>query len=449
MPNSKTNNGKATVLLVDDDPDLLNLLRLRLEANGYRVHTAESAAVALSILQRNTPGLVITDLRMEGTDGMALLQEIHHRRPGLPVILITAHGTIPDAVNAAQSGAFAFITKPIDKNELLRNIERALCTGALPADEDAASGKIIGTGPKMREILAYLRRVAGTDTSVLISGASGTGKELIARHIHDTSLRRNGKFIAVNCGAIPADLIEAELFGYQKGAFTGALRSHPGLLKAADGGTLFLDEIGDMPLHLQVKLLRALQERKVRALGSLEDESVDIRVISATNQDLQAAIANGSFRDDLYYRLNVIQIRLPTLEERAEDIPSLVNHKLAELSAVNGGKRKVLAPKAMESLLAASWPGNIRQLFNTIEQAYTLSSGPVISEVQIAHALGDRSRPLTSLSDAREEFTRNYLMRLLRITAGNVSRASQLAKRNRTNLYKLLNRHGIEPDQFK
>ncbi len=437
------------ILLVDDDPGLLKLLRLRLETSGYKVLTAEDAASALSVLQRSTPNLVITDLRMAGMDGMGLLQEIHRRRTGMPVLIITAHGTIPDAVEATQSGAFAFITKPIDKQELLNNVEQALKTGGAPAGDDAWKDEIVGASPKMLEVLAQIRRVAETDASVLITGASGTGKELIAQCIHGLSRRRNGKFVAVNCGAIPADLIEAELFGYKQGAFTGALRSHPGLLMTAGGGTLFLDEIGDMPLHLQVKLLRILEERKVRPLGGLEDKPVDIRVISATNHDLRSAFAKGAFREDLYYRLNVIEINVPSLEERVEDIPLLVNHKLEELIAGNSGKRKVLAPKAMELLIAATWPGNIRQLFNTIEQAYTLSSGPVISAIQIKHALGDRARRLTSLQEAREEFTRNYLTQLLKITEGNVSYAARLAKRNRTNFYKLLNRYGIEPEQFK
>jgi len=284
---------------------------------------------------------------------------------------------------------------------------------------------------------------------VLIRGESGTGKELIARALHRISPRRNGPFVALNCGAVPETLMEAELFGYERGAFTGATREHPGLIRAAHGGTLFLDEIGDMPLNLQVKLLRALQERRVRHIGGVVDTPVDIRVVSATHRDLEAAIRAGLFREDFYYRLNVVTLHVPPLRERREDIPLLVNHALNRIAARAHGARKVYAPEAMELLVGAEWPGNVRQLENVVEQTVALSPGPVISAALVRKALGSAAARIPAFDEARDEFTRQYLVHLLQLTNGNVTQASRLAQRHRTDFYKLLHRYALDPKQFK
>ena len=293
---------KGKILLVDDDPGLLRLLSIRLRAEQYEVEAVESTENALSVLNRFRPDLVITDLRMDKMDGIGLLKELQTRSPGLRVLIITAHGTIPDAVAATQSGAFGFLTKPIDKDELMSTVERALkISGSADVDEDWAK-EIITRNQHVKEILAQAKMVAATDARVLITGKSGTGKELLARAIHNASPRHDKPFVAINCSAMAENLLESELFGHEKGSFTGATRSHKGLFQAAEGGVLLLDEIGDMPLRLQVKLLRVLQENQVRPVGSTEALQIDVRVISATHRDLQDLMRQGQFREDLYYR---------------------------------------------------------------------------------------------------------------------------------------------------
>ena len=450
MP-SKSSTTRGRILLVDDDPGLLRLLSIRLRAEDYEVEAVESAERALAVLHRFHPDLVITDLRMDKMDGIGLLKELQGRSPGLRVLIITAHGTIPDAVKATQSGAFGFLTKPIDKDELMETVGRAMKISGSPAvevDEDW-SDEIITRNPKLKEILAQAKMVAATDARVLVTGESGTGKELLARAIHKASPRRTKPFVAINCSAMAENLLESELFGHEKGAFTGATRSHKGLFQAAEGGTLLLDEIGDMPMRLQVKLLRVLQENQVRPVGSTDAISVDVRIVSATHRDLQAMMRDGRFREDLYYRLNVVNIRLPSLDERREDIPLLVSHFLQQLAKEGGQDRKVYAPEAVELLVTAEWPGNVRQLYNVVRQNVALSRSPVISGELVQSSLGERAGKLMSFSDARDEFTRNYLSQILQITAGNVSQAARLAKRNRTDFYKLLARHDLNPDAFK
>jgi len=440
-------NGK--ILLVDDDPGLLRLLSIRLRAEGYDVEAVESAHKALSVLNRFSPDLVITDLRMDKMDGIGLLRELQTRSPGLRVIIITAHGTIPDAVTATQHGAFGFLTKPIEKDELMSLVERALkVSGSAEVDEDWAS-QIITRNQVMKEVMQQAKMVAATDARVLITGESGTGKELLAQAIHNASDRRNKPFVAINCSAMAENLLESELFGHEKGAFTGATRSHDGLFRAAEGGTLMLDEIGDMPMRLQVKLLRVLQESQIRPVGSTEAVQIDVRVISATHRDLQELMGEGKFREDLYYRLNVVNIKLPTLDDRREDIPLLVADFLQQISRESDQERKVYAPEAVEMLVTAEWPGNVRQLFNVVRQNVALSRSPVISGELVQQSLGEHAGKLASFSDARDEFTRNYLSQILQITTGNVSQAARLAKRNRTDFYKLLARHELNPDAFK
>lgn len=370
----------APLMLVDDDPDLLRLLTLRLNASGYRILAVESAEAALAQLAIALPALVITDVRLPGMDGLALFAEIRSRYPALPVILLTAHGTIPDAVEATTQGAFAYLTKPFDGHVLLDKVAQALSLSA-PAQEtpdEAWRADIISRSQRVDELLAEARLVAASDASILIRGDSGTGKEVLARAIHRASPRAGKPFIAVNCGAIPEQLLESELFGHVKGAFTGAVEHREGLFQAAEGGTLFLDEIGDMPLALQVKLLRVLQEKTVRQVGANQAAEVDVRVISATHRDLEAAMNEGHFRADLYYRLNVVTLSLPPLEERREDIALLANHFLKTIAARYPKRLTGFAPDALEVLSLAHWPGNVRQLYNVVEQVCALSTAPLI-----------------------------------------------------------------------
>ncbi len=443
----------ARLLLVDDDRDLLKLLSMRLAAAGYRVTAVESAEAALTQLSLERPQLVVSDVKLPGRDGLALFDEIHARHPALPVILLTAHGTIPDAVDATARGVFGYLTKPFDGKELLDKIAQALAVAAPegPQGEDDGEWRrdIVSNSNRMAELLAEARMVARSDASVLITGDSGTGKELLAAAIHRASARRGKPFVAVNCAAIPEALLESELFGHVKGAFTGALANHTGLCVAADGGTLFLDEIGDMPLALQVKLLRVLQERKLRPVGATQPVPVDLRIVSATHRDLDAAMAQGQFREDLYYRLAVVTLHLPTLAERREDIPLLANHFMARLAHKYSKKLNGFAPDAMKALATAQWPGNVRQLHNVVEQVCALATTPLVPLSLVQRALRVPGVEVLSLAAARERFERDYLVGLLKLTDGNVADAARLAERNRTEFYRLLQKHGLTPGQFR
>lgn len=438
----------ASLLLVDDDPSLLKLLGMRLTSEGFRVTTAESGAEALRMLHRERIDLVLSDLRMDEMDGMALFAEIQQFQPGMPVIILTAHGSIPDAVAATQQGVFSFLTKPVDRDALYKAIDEALAQSSPSADESWREA-IVTRSPVMLRLLEQANMVAQSDVSVLINGQSGTGKEVLAQAIHGASPRGKKAFIAINCGALPEQLLESELFGHAKGAFTGAVSSREGLFQAATGGTLFLDEIGDMPLSLQVKLLRVLQERKVRPLGSNHDIDVDVRIISATHRDLPKAMEKGEFREDLFYRLNVVSLKLPTLSERAEDIPLLANHLLRISAQRHKPFVRSFSTDALRRLMAASWPGNVRQLVNVIEQCVALTSAPVISEALVQQALEGENTALPTFADARNQFELNYLRKLLQITKGNVTQAARIAGRNRTEFYKLLSRHELEATDFK
>jgi two-component system response regulator GlrR len=437
---------KARILVVDDDPGLLRLLTIRLRAENYEVEAVESAAAALAACVRFRPDLVITDLRMDQMDGIGLLKELQSRWPGLRVIILTAHGTIPDAVHATQSGAFGFLTKPVDKQDLLDHVQKALkVSGFAHVDEDWRAN-IITRNQLMEDKLAQANMVAGTDARVLLTGESGTGKELLARAIHDASPRRNKPFVSVNCSAMAENLLESELFGH--GADPGAARTQKGLFETADGGTLLLDEVGDMPMRLQVKLLRVLQENAIRPVGGTEAVQTDVRIISATHRDLHELMVGGQFREDLYYRLNVVHIEMPPLGRRREDIPLLVAHFLEQLTKETG-QRKIYAPEAVELLATAEWPGNVRQLYNVVRQNVALSHGAIITAELVQHSLGGAPTRLPSFDEARDDFTRTYLSQILQITGGNVSQAARLAKRNRTDFYKLLSRHQLLPDDFK
>ncbi|MCQ6879818.1 two-component system response regulator GlrR [Escherichia coli] len=438
----------AHLLLVDDDPGLLKLLGLRLTCEGYSVVTAESGAEGLRVLNREKVDLVISDLRMDEMDGMQLFAEIQKVQPGMPVIILTAHGSIPDAVAATQQGVFSFLTKPVDKDALYQAIDDALEQSA-PATDERWREAIVTRSPLMLRLLEQARLVAQSDVSVLINGQSGTGKEIFAQAIHNASPRNSKPFIAINCGALPEQLLESELFGHARGAFTGAVSNREGLFQAAEGGTLFLDEIGDMPAPLQVKLLRVLQERKVRPLGSNRDIDIDVRIISATHRDLPKAMTRGEFREDLYYRLNVVSLKIPALAERTEDIPLLANHLLRQAAERHKPFVRAFSTDAMKRLMTASWPGNVRQLVNVIEQCVALTSSPVISDALVEQALEGENTALPTFVEARNQFELNYLRKLLQITKGNVTHAARMAGRNRTEFYKLLSRHELDANDFK
>ena len=441
------------VLVVDDDPGILELISIRLEAMGYDVTSVESAEKALASMSVARPDIVVTDLRMDGMDGLALSEAIHESNPALPVIILTAHGTIPEAVEATKRGVFSFLSKPFDGKALVEHINRALALSGKKQDDgdDDASWRsaIITRSPAMEDILSQAKLIAQGDVSVFLHGASGSGKELFAKAIHKASPRRDKRFVAINCSAIPEALLESELFGHRKGSFTGATKDHEGLFLAAAGGTLFLDEIGDMPLSLQAKLLRVLQENMVRPVGSTESVPVDVRVISATHKNLEEGMEKGEFREDLYYRLNVVSIDIPPLHERREDIPLLIQHFLETINEKSNKKITAFSPEALELLVAAPWPGNVRQLLNVVEQVVALSTTPVIPATLVRKALKNPSPDILTYSEAKLRFERDYLCHLLQITSGKVSQAAKLAKRNRTEFYRLLNRHNIDPNLFK
>jgi two-component system response regulator GlrR len=440
---------KYRILVVDDENDILLLLKKWLEGDGFDVVTSESAEQALLEIGKAKPNLVITDLFMGGMSGLDLLGRIHDDDPLLPVIMLSGQARIPDAVKATHLGSAAFLTKPMQHAEVLEHVQRALRINYDRSGEMAIQKKVIYQSKKMEDLVDLAMMVADSNVTVFISGATGTGKEIIARAIHDASPRRDHPFIAVNCGAIPEQLLESELFGHEKGAFTGAATRNEGLFQAANGGTLFLDEVGDMPLSLQVKLLRVLQDFEVRPVGSTRSYPVDVRVISATHRDIDAAVRDGEFREDLYYRLKVVPLEMPTLAERREDIPLLVTHFLGEYAEKNSKPVKRFAPDAMEYLTVSSWPGNIRQLMNVVDLCVTLCKTETIPLSLVKKVLQDKPSEFITLKEAKQDFEKNYLIGVLRVTSGHVANAAKIAGRNRTEFYKLLNQHGIDPAEFR
>ena len=374
---------KKQVLIVDDEPNLRKILAAQLSRDGYDVMTAEDGEQGLGFLREHHIDLVITDLKMPKVDGMTLLREALRESPDLPIVMITAHGTVDTAVEALKLGAFDYLTKPFDKDEVRQIVAKALKTrelageeaAPLPKDEPGARFGIIGQSPGLTDLYAVLERVADSPTTVLVTGESGTGKELVARALHDHSARRGKPFIKVNCAAIPKELIESELFGYERGAFTGAVSSKPGRFELANGGTLFLDEIGEIPVEMQVKLLRALQESEFERVGGIKTIRVDVRLVAATNRDLKKLISQNLFREDLFYRLNVVSIRLPALRERPTDIPLLVEHFLTKFNDRLKKQVSGVEPEALELLANYGWPGNIRELENVMERSVLFCDG--------------------------------------------------------------------------
>jgi two-component system, NtrC family, response regulator AtoC len=456
------------ILVVDDEPNLRRVLSAQLERDGYDVHAAEDGEQALAILKEHHIDLVITDLRMPRLDGMELLRRAQKLDAELPVVMITAHGTVDNAVEALKSGAFDYLTKPFDQVEVRTIVAKALRTRDLSATEasrpfheippEGARYGIIGQSASILDLYAVLDRVADTPTTVLITGESGTGKELVARALHESSSRRDKAFIKVNCAAIPKDLMESELFGYERGAFTGAVGSKPGRFELASAGTLFLDEIGSIPVEMQVKLLRALQESEFERVGGVRTIRVDVRLIAATNSDLKKEITLGSFREDLYYRLNVVPIRLPSLRERATDIPLLVMHFIRKFNTRLKKDIDGVEPAALARLTAYPWPGNIRELENVIERAVLFCDGDELhlsdlpAEVRGGPSGADAPNitptpPATSehasgLSDGLKEqvkaamsrLERELIVRALEQTSGNVTHAARLLKISRKGL---------------
>ncbi|HWK54508.1 MAG TPA: sigma 54-interacting transcriptional regulator [Hyphomicrobiales bacterium] len=446
---------RPRVLLVDDDEDLLQLISLRLQANRYEVEAVDSAEKALQRLAQRRPHVVVTDMKMEGMDGMALFDAIQQRYLHLPVIILTANGTIADAVEATRQGVSGYLEKPFEAKTLLATLENALehSVGAFPLHPQDGSQEwrrqIISTSAVMELMLEQARAAAQADASILIQSETGTGKEVLANAIHKASPRRDKPFVGFNCAALPEALLESELFGHVSGAFTGANRAHRGLFQAADGGTIFLDEIGDMPITAQAKLLRVLEQREVRPVGATTPIPVDIRIVAATHQDLAEKVEQGSFRQDLYYRLNVVTLELPPLRQRREDILPLAEHFSRSFASRNGRQPIRFSPEAAELLVSAPWPGNVRQIGNVVEQCSVLSPTPLVSRALVERALRYRSERLLSLNHARERFEHDYLVRILNLTQGNISLAARLAERNRTEFYKLLRRHGLDPSRFR
>lgn len=450
------------ILVVDDDQGLLTLMKVRLEAAGYRVVLANKGEEALARAGEVVPELAVVDLKMEGMDGIAVLEQLLQLQPHLPVIILTAHGTIASAVEATKKGAYDYLTKPFDAKDLLRRIEQALEVRRLRGEverlrslvqEQYHFDHILTASEKMQRVLCRVAQVAATDATVCLYGESGTGKELIAKAIHVASRRSSGPFIAINCGAIPEGLLENELFGHVRGAYTGAEQAKRGLLQQAHGGTLLLDEVGELPLALQVKLLRVLQEREFYPLGATHPTRVDIRLITATNQDLAKRVAEGKFREDLYYRIHVVPICLPPLRERPEDIPLLAQHFLQRFGQEMGKGPQRLAPETLQQLMLYSWPGNVRELANVIERAVVLATDGVITPDLLLLDGTDTGIPspqkVLTLREARERFERTYLVQILTLAKGNVSRAAELTGQYRAEFYKLLRKHALDPTEFK
>jgi len=449
VPKPTTVN-RHQVLIVDDEPNLRKVLGAMLRGAGYDVLAAADGLEALEVLEAHHVDAVITDLRMPRLDGMGLLERLSTLFPTLPVIIITAHGTVEAAVTALKHGAFDFISKPFDRDEMQQVVTKAIRTQVLgPGDilaEEAQKGrfKIIGQSPAMQEVYSVIDKVAATPSTVLITGESGTGKELIAQALHDHSLRAGKPLIKVNCSAIPSNLIESELFGHEKGAFTGAITSKPGRFELADCGTLFLDEVGEIPGEMQVKLLRAIQEGEFERVGGIRTIKVDVRLVGATNRDLRQAVERGEFRDDLYYRLNVVKLHLPPLRERRTDIPLLVDHFIAKFNVRLGRSIRGLDAAALERILAYAWPGNIRELENAIERCILFSEGDTVTADALPQEIleSGAERPAfqndTSLKAqvraAAERVERDLIVRALKQTRGNVTHAARLLKISRKSL---------------
>lgn len=446
-----------TVLAVDDDPSILRVMEMRLKSQGYRVLSAPESCKALALARQTYIDLAVIDYKLGDENGVVLMEQLRELQAELPTIILTAYGTINSAVDAIQRGACNYLTKPFDGDELIRQIENCLEKSRLvsgrtpPAGQQAQPpffSRVIARSIKMKSLLAKVAQVAVTDSNVYIEGESGTGKELIARCVHAASPRKDGPFIAVNCAAIPENLLESELLGYEKGAFTSADSRRDGLFSLAHGGSFFLDEISELPLSMQAKLLRILEEREFYPLGSNRKVKVDVRIIAASNSDLDKLTHDGLFREDLYYRIHVIPISLPPLRNRKEDIVPLARHFLAEFSKEAGKTTRNISPEAIRKLMESDWPGNVRELQNAMEYAVAMAEGETVTPDLISSSMSGEGG-LPPLRHAKDNFEKEYLTQLLELNHGNVSQAAKAAHKYRADFYALLRKHGLEPIDFR
>lgn len=449
---------KERILVVDDDENLIEVIRMRLESAGYKVVAELKEEDAIEAVKSMPFDICILDLQLSDSDGISLMENFHKINPGLPAIILTAYGSIESAVDAMRRGAYSYLTKPFDPRELLFQIEKALDNKRLFSEVKRLQGlleekydfaNIIAKSEKMQRVLEQVSRISKTDSTVYIHGESGTGKELIARAIHLASERKDNLFVAINCAALPETLLESELFGYEKGAFTGAVRSTKGLFTQAHEGTILLDEIGNMPLSIQAKMLRVLQERQFYPVGGKTPVEVNVRVIAATNKDLEIEVKEGRFREDLFYRIHVIPLNLPPLREKKEDIPPLVDYFLEKFNKKMRKKVKGLTPQAIQKLMIHNWPGNVRELENTIEFAMAMTQHDVIKEELILQTKGLFPEPMKTLKESRDSFEKGYLINVLSIAKGNVSKASEISGKYRADFYALLKKHDLKPESFK
>ena len=452
---TKGPSDRATVLIVDDDEQVRQCLKEVITLEGYKTLEAGDGKTALKVLSEQTVDLMLLDLGLPRITGMEVLRCAVKKHATVPIIIISGKGTIQTAVEATKLGAFDFLEKPVDIHRTQVAVRKVLEKARDERQRDRLNEeanqryKTVGTSPAMQEVYALIDKAAITQSKVLIYGESGTGKEMIARAIHYNSPRKTYPFVAVNCAAIPETLIESELFGYEKGSFTGALGARPGKFEQADGGTIFLDEIGDMSLMTQAKTLRVLQEGKIERIGSIRFTSVDVRVVVATNKDLQEEINQGNFRRDLYYRLNVITIRLPALRERKEDIPMLADHFFELFCQENGVPLKTLDPMALSILLEYDWPGNVRQFRNVIERLVVLGNRTTVGSDEVRQAIETPLMRLslsihTDLRKARDHFEREFIRRALIMKDWQVSEAAEMLGIDRSHLWKKMRRYGIE-----
>jgi two-component system response regulator GlrR len=449
---------KEKILVVDDDRNILEVIRMRLVSGGYYVTPVTGAEEALKLAEKEPFDLALIDLKLNGQDGIQLMENIHHINPHIPVIILTAHGTIKSAVHAMKKGAYSYLTKPFDGHELLQQINNCLEKNRLSkevkrlrelVEQTYGFDKIIGNSDKIKRVLAQVAQAAATDSNVYIEGESGTGKELVAKSLHVASNRKDGPFIAVNCSAIPENLMESEMFGFEKGAFTGADRSKKGLFVQADLGTFFLDEISEMHSSMQVKMLRALEEKEFYPVGGRQTVKVDCRIIAASNKNLEQEIEKGNFREDLFYRIHVIPIKLPPLKERKEDIPILSRYFLQKISREMGKEIDEFSTDAMQKLISYPWPGNIRELENTIECAVAMTKRNIITEDLILQTQNINAEGLKSFKYAKENFEKNYLIQLFELTRGNVSKAAELAGKYRADIYELIKKYNLKLTDFR
>ena len=447
-----------TILIVDDDKNILKVIKMKLESEGFQVASALKAQTALQIAKDEVIDLALLDLKLNGKNGIELMKEIHQINPELPVIILTAYGAINTAVEAMRKGAYSYLTKPFDDNDLLFQIEQCLEKTTISYEvknlnnivkEKYGFDNIIGQNGKMKKVMSKISQAAATDSIVHIEGDSGTGKELIAKTLHAASARRDGPFVGINCAAIPDNLMESELFGFEKGAFTGAAKRKKGFFAQAAGGSIFLDEISEMPFPMQAKLLRVIEEREYYPLGSEKTVKVDARIIIASNKDLAKEVENKTFREDLYYRIHVIPIKLPPLKERKESIHLLAKHFLKKYSSKINKDIKGFSKSAMQKLLLHTWPGNVRELENTIECAVALTTKSIIQEDLILQARDIKTGDMKPLKAAKEDFEKNYIIQLFEFTKGNVSKAAKLAGRYRADLYDLLKKYDMKPADFR